>query len=249
MQEKIAYHDLVSKNPGLKIYEDNLKIHRKQFSKVLESFFKEQDPKTLFLFWIHFSSQGVGMTEPVEDWIRRAGNKCKILGYSELGEKLCKHAIHEADHQLMMIEDTKKLIQKWNTLYTPKLELDAVLSRPYSEAVLKYQVLHEEYIESTHPYCQIAIEYEIENLSTLYGPKILEHSFEILNEDIKDCLSFVDDHVKIDAAHTEYNRKAISDFLSFAPTTLNELMNAGIRALNIYGGFLQSCFQEAKNSV
>src|SRR5690349_2024132 len=72
------------------------------------------DPKMtadeLILFLIHFSSLGVRMTEPVEGWIRRAGERCAASGQAALGRALVIHARHEADHHLMMIEDTRRVV-------------------------------------------------------------------------------------------------------------------------------------------
>lgn len=229
-------------------YEAAMEADRLAFAKVTAPLLAERDPQTVMFFWLTFSSNGVHMTEPVENWIRRAGNKCKILGYQELGEKLCKHAVHEADHQLMMIEDTKNLVNKWNEKYSSKLNADVLLSQKPSDIVIQYQKLHEDYIESESPYCQIAIEYEIESLSAHYLAEILNHAFAVLGEtEIKHCLSFLDDHVKIDVAHTKYNRAAISQFLEAHPKALNNLIEAGKKALRIYGGFLSYCHREAKN--
>ena len=100
-------------------YESSLEHQRLLFEKDIFPILGEEDPKALFLFWINFCSQGINMTEPVEGWIRRAGERCKVLGYKKLGENLCKHAVHEAGHDLMQIEDTKRLVSRWNQLYTP----------------------------------------------------------------------------------------------------------------------------------
>lgn len=227
-------------------YEAALEKPRQQIKELLTPLLAESDAKTLLLFWIHYSAHGVGMTEPVEKWIEEAGENCKKLGYQELGKELGKHAIHEADHHLLMIEDTKNLVNQWNKLYTPTLTAAALLNQPTAEPVLHYQNLHRHYIEGTNPYCQIAIEYEIENLSATYGPPVLNQTFKILGKDIKECLSFVDEHAKIDVAHTNFNRKVISNFITLHPETVDELIDAGKKALKAYGDFLSYCYQQAK---
>lgn len=227
-------------------YESALQNHRAQFPKYINPFFKEQDPKVILLFWINFSYLGVGMTEPVEHWIRRAGESCKNLGYLKLGEQLRKHAIHEADHHLMMIEDAKKLTAIWNKQYKPHLEVDDLLAQPFRDCVLAYRDLHEFHISGKTPYCQIAIEYEVENLSVAYGKEIINHTCTMLGEDIKHCLSFVDDHARIDVAHTLFNRKAISEFLESNPHTLKDLIAVGCQVLGVYGTFVAECYTLAK---
>lgn len=230
-------------------YESALQNHRIQFSNYLKSFFSTQDPKIILLFWIHFSYLGVGMTEPVEHWIRRAGENTKALGYNELGIQLCKHAIHESDHHLMMIEDAKSLISIWNKENEPKLEINALLKQPFPSCVMAYRDLHEFHINGKTPYCQIAIEYEIENLSATYGKQIMNHTFDILGEEIKNSLSFVEEHIRIDVAHTLYNKKAITQFLEVNPQALPDLIATGIKALELYGIFLAECYNFAKEMV
>ncbi len=245
MQEDLIVEQPLTATSPYEAYESAMQPYRLGFSSVLETLLAERNPRTLMLFWIYFSANGVGMTESVEDWIRRAGNRCKTLGYSELGEQLCKHAVHEADHHLMMIEDAKRLVARWNQLYTPTLEAETIRNAPFNKTVIAYQGLHEDTIHSDHPYNQIAIEYEIENLSVVYGPAILKHALEILGKDIENALSFVDEHIRVDVAHTKYNRKALSNFLMEQPETLAELVGAGKQALSAYWGFLHHCYQQA----
>lgn len=250
----MQYDELVTTQANVDItvelYEAALQDSRSDFFKTfITPLLNNHDPKTIMLFWIYFSSQGIGMTRPVEDWIIRAGNQCKTLGFSELGIQLCKHAVHEAGHEEMMIADTKTLAQEWNQRYTPILNADDLLNQKYNPSVLAYQKLHEDCIHSNHPYAQIAIEYEIENLSVMCGTPILQHTLTVLGDDFKDCLTFVDDHIKIDASHTEFNRRVLSKFLKNHPETLDTLLTIGKKALSVYGSFLGQCYASALESV
>jgi len=231
---------------ALMTYESSLESQRLRFEDHIFPILAEEDPKTLLLFWINFSSYGVPMTEPVEDWIRKAGERCKELNFLQLGENLRKHAIHEADHHLLMIEDTKKLINRWNQLYTPTLDADLIFKRPPLESVIHYQKLHTDYIYGNAPYCQIAIEYEIENLSVAHGKQIIDHTVKVLGKEILSDLSFLVDHVEIDVAHTKFNRKALSGFLNEQPQILPQLVDAGIKALITYGNFLSECLKRSR---
>ncbi len=74
----------------------------------------------------------------------------------------------------------------------------------------------------------------------------MSHTLKILGEDIKESLSFLDDHIKIDVAHTQFNKKVISNFLASYPEALPQLIKAGTQALEIYGNFLAGCYQKAK---
>ncbi|MGH9766569.1 MAG: hypothetical protein ACREAB_03970 [Blastocatellia bacterium] len=128
------------------------------------------EPDVLELFLIYFSGLSVGMTEPVEGWIRRAGVACQEMGLDELGKSLITHASHEANHHLMLIEDTRSLVDRWNERHQAPVNADEILGRPATEGILCYRELHEKVIADGRPFCQIAIEYEIEKMSAEYGP-------------------------------------------------------------------------------
>src|SRR5580700_513168 len=121
-------------------------------------------PERLELFFIHFCALGVQMTEPVDGWIRRAGDRCKALGLEDLGRSLIAHAKHEAGHHLMMIADTRKLVASWNERRSFALDADELLALPATRGVAQYAALHEEVIAGDAPCGQLAIEYEIERL-------------------------------------------------------------------------------------
>lgn len=230
--------------PSIEIYEASLMSAREQNeSSVFSSYFSVEDPRTLLLFWINFSSQGVSMTEPVESWIKRAGKRCEELGFIELGKQLNKHAIHEANHHLMMIKDTHSLVNKWNAFYTPLLSAEDLLKRPPLAEIIKYQELHEDCIAGDAPYCQIAIEYEIENLAATHGSKMVDHALEILGESFEESLSFMEEHAQIDVAHTKFNKKVISDFITTYPDALSHLIEAGKKALKTHGDCLVACLK------
>ena len=102
------------------------------------------EPDVLELFLIYFSGLGVAMTEPVEGWIRRAGAACQEMGLDELGRSLITHASHEANHHLMLIEDTRSLVDRWNERHQAPIHADEILAHPATEGVLRYRELHEE---------------------------------------------------------------------------------------------------------
>src|SRR5215831_451622 len=68
----------------------------------------------LHIFLVYFSAFGVGMTEPVESWIERAGERCHEIGLSAIGSALIRHAGQEAGHHHLMIDDVHILARNWN---------------------------------------------------------------------------------------------------------------------------------------
>jgi hypothetical protein len=205
-------------------------------------------PELLECFLIHFCSFGVLMTEPVESWIFRAGERCDALGMTDLAAAFKAHAKHEAGHHHLMIEDTRRLVARWNTRRTPKLDADALLKHEKIPAgVARYRLLHEQTIASDAPYGQLAIELEIEALSIRFGPVMLGQCAKVLGVEVIADLSFVNEHVALDAGHTDFNRRLLRRFLESQPSSALRLAAAGAEALAAYGDFLDDCLDAASN--
>ncbi len=232
-------------NAELEQYDNMIAAERQRFTARMVPFYNEKRSSVLDLFLIHFCSLGVGMTEPVPDWIRRAGeNTCKS-GYEELGSALIRHAEHEAGHHELMVDDTRSLVARWNASHATKLDPEAFLSQPLPRGVIRYRELHEECIRGEAPYCQIAIEYEIERISVTYGALFFGYLVQLIGPDVLGCLSFIREHIALDVGHTHYNARALEQFLKTAPGALEPLVAAGAGALDAYASYIEDCLQLA----
>lgn len=206
-------------------------------------------PALLEAFLLHFCALGVGMTEPVDGWIRRAGQRCRELGFEELGVALERHAAHEAGHHALMIADTRALASRRELAGRSPVDPEALLARPAPEGVRRYQALHEQVIAGDTPYAQLAIELEIEGLSVSHGGPLLEHCARRCGPELLGCLSFVKDHVQLDVGHTAFNRLQLARHLSTHPKHLEPMLAAGAAALDAYGAYLTDCLQAARALV
>jgi hypothetical protein len=101
-------------------------------------------PALLERFLIEWSARGAYMTEPVEGWIRGAGERCVALGQEKLGRALITHAKHEAGHHLMTIEDARVLVRRWNARHAQQLDADALVAQAPTEAMRQYRQVHDE---------------------------------------------------------------------------------------------------------
>lgn len=207
-----------------------------------------QDPSIgadhLEAFFIYFSALGVGMTEPVEGWIQRAGDACAATGADDLvalGKALRGHAKAEADHHLLMIEDLKRLCARRDAAGRGTLDPEELLSLPRPESTQRYRTMHEDVISGPEPYAQIAIENEIEMLSLTLGPPLIDNAKALLGGEVVGDLSFLTDHVELDAGHTKFNRRQLAKFLDGRPDALDALVRAGVEALDSYRAFLSDC--------
>jgi hypothetical protein len=202
-------------------------------------------PERLELFFIHFCAFGVQMTEPVDGWIRRAGDRCTALGLGDLGRSLIAHAKHEAGHHLMMIADTRKLVAGWNERRSLRLDAEELLALPATPGVARYAALHEQVIAGSAPQGQLAIEYEIERLSVTAGPAVLGQCATVLGREALAGLSFLEEHVAVDAGHTKFNEVQLERLLTEHPDFAAPLGAAGSGALDAYAAFLADCVAHA----
>jgi hypothetical protein len=228
----------------LEAYEARLAIARERFDQhpaVRALFHNTITPATMEAFLISFAIVGVRMTEPVEGWIRRAGLRCGELGLEGLARALKGHAHQEADHDLLVLADARLLVERWNKAGKPELNVDALLDLPPTPGVAAYVCLHEGLISGPTPYGQLAIEYEIEMLSVNYGPRLIERCAGLLGDGILEGLSFLRDHVELDAGHTNFNRIQLGRLLEEHPGFLPGLVAAGSEALDDYAMFLGDC--------
>ncbi len=233
-------------------YEPRVRAAREQVLRdeaIREILNKKTSPKLLEGFLIQFSALGVQMTEPVDKWISRAGQRCVELGHAELGNGLIRHSSHEAGHHKMMLEDAERLTKRWNEKYEPKLVVAPLVAQPPTDSMKDYIELHESVIRSDHPFAQIAIEYEIEGLSVSLGPKLVGQLKRKLGDDIASCMSFIEEHVALDVGHTAYNERELEAFLAKNEDAVEVLADTGSKALEAYTGFLGDCLRIAKQEL
>jgi hypothetical protein len=204
------------------------------------------EAKKLHLFAIQWCANGVHTTIHVDSWIRRAGEACLAIGLVEIGNLLRDHARHEAGHEKMMIQDTKALVEKWNHVYPETLDAEKILAQKPLPATYRYSDLHERTIASDAPFAQVAIELEIERLSTTLGPPLMAQFRAVLGDEIAKELTFLPEHIVLDIGHTHYNTKLLEMCLSKRPEAAELLAQTGSTALHTYLDFLGECFSTAE---
>jgi hypothetical protein len=231
------------------LYESALQPARERFlgsPAITEILSAEIDPLLLESFLIHFCARGVAVTQPVEGWIRRAGEACLAMGLVDLGGALVRHSLDEAGHDLLFAADTRLLVERWNAAHSPALDAAELLSLPPSPGARHYRELHESNIGGATPYAQMAIEFEIESLALSLGAGLLRNSRQRLGDRVLEGLSFVREHVELDIGHTRFNRRNLVRVLDEHPEFLPAMEAAGREVLEAYGDFLADCLEAAR---
>ena len=205
-------------------------------------------PALLERFLIEWSARGAYMTEPVEGWIRGAGERCIALGQARLGRALITHARHEAGHHLMTIEDARVLVHRWNARYAQRLDADALVAQAPTEAMRQYRQVHDEAIHGDLPLGQAAIEYEVGYLAVVLVPRILAQVKKVLGQQTLDQLSFLNEHAAVDVGHTALNERMMEEVLVTRPEVAPRLAAFGSRGLDCYLRFLADCLSASQGT-
>ena len=233
----------------LQEYERLLAPARERFavSPGVRAIQSSQDAAFLESFLLHFSALGSKMTAPVERWIRAAADRCAVIGLPDLAGALRGHARAEAGHDLMMIADARNLAARWNSRRNPPIDVDLLLNQEATPGVVQYCKVHDQCLVGATPFAQIAIEYEVEMLPLRYGGLFVGQCLEVLGAEILPCLSFVTEHIVLDAGHTDFNARAITKLLALMPACLPALVSAGTAILDAYAHFLADCAHLAEH--
>ncbi|MET0406372.1 MAG: hypothetical protein ABW123_28390 [Cystobacter sp.] len=205
------------------------------------------EPRVLERFLIEWMARATYMTEPVDGWIRRTGQRCIEQGLDKIGQALLIHAKSETGHHLMTLEDTHALVRHWNAHQPPPpLSVEALVAQPPLDSMQAYRQLHDDTIEGAHPVGQIAIEREVGFLAVSFGPRLMHQVESVLGAEVAGLLSFMTEHVAVDVGHTLLNEKLLEAAMARAPEHARIYAETGARALDAYIHFLGDCLRIAE---
>jgi hypothetical protein len=204
------------------------------------------EPAVLERFLIEWMARAVYMTEPVDGWIRRTGQRCIELGMEKLGQQLITHAKSETGHHLMTLDDARALVEQWNARHSPQLSMEELLAQPPTASMKEYRHVHEETIDGPYPVGQIAIEREVGFLAVYFGPRLVKQVEKVLGKDVADKLSFLNEHVAVDVGHTLLNERMLQEAITRSPEQGRIYAETGARAMTAYIHFLGDCLRIAE---
>ncbi|HZH76713.1 MAG TPA: hypothetical protein VEY88_11810 [Archangium sp.] len=239
-------------NPLKKLYEPHTLLARSRLDNdpaLCRLLDPGIDPMLLERFLIEWMARAAYMTEPVDGWIRRTGERCIELGMERMGEQLITHAKSETGHHVMTLDDARALVSHWNMHYAPRLDLEQLLAQPPTESQRHYRALHDATIEGPFPVGQIAIEREVGFLAVYFGPRLMRQVERILGKEVADTLTFLAEHVAVDVGHTLLNEKMLEEALTRSPEHAQAYAKAGAQALTSYIRFLGDCLHLAEEEL
>ena len=196
--------------------------------------------------WLHSccisAALSVPITEPVEGWIRRAGECCTAVGLRDLGRAFQSHSKAEAGHHQYHIDDFAAMVSLWNSRWSPLVRPEMIIGIGLTRGGERYCQIHEDNICGSTPFCQLAIEYEIELLPVELGPPFLQNCVRLLGQDILRCMTFVTSHVEFDVGHTKFNAHFLGNLIAGEPQRVAPLAEAGAKVLEAFADHLTECW-------
>jgi hypothetical protein len=130
-----------------------------------------------------------------------------------------------------------------------KLDAEAIIAMDPPAGRMRTGQLPAEIAESDQPYRLIPVDYEVERLAVDYGPRMMAHFKRMLGDEIEPCLSFLSEHIVIDAGHTKHNQQQLRKLLSLRPDLVEQLIQDGAAALRNYDSFFGDCLRLARTDL
>jgi hypothetical protein len=232
-------------------YESALIPHREAF-RATTAVGVMSSPSTSddrFARWmLQFCARGTSMTAPVESWIAEVGRRCEEIGMTSVGRAMAAHSRAEAGHDALMVADAIAIGAWLDEHDEAHPDVEELLAEPPLASSLAYRKLHEDVIGGPAPFAQLAIEYEIELLSITIGPPMLRNCQRIFGSD-SSRYTFLAEHVELDAGHTAFNRRQLTEVLLQAPDALPTLIETGRAALECYSQYMAQCLHLADGAL
>jgi len=231
-------------------YEARLRPPRRRFASnasLHEILSPAIEPALLELFLLHFCVLGVGITECIESWSRRAGERSRALSLDEVGRLLGERAQSAGQRHRRLLHDASGLVARWNTRFRGLLDARRLLGQPPSPGVLRYRKLQEAIVTGPAPFAELAIACEIERVLSRHGSDFVRNCILRLGPEIVECLHFLEDDVAMDVAlgRAITNQREIERLIAVDPDRLGPLVQAGTVALDAYAAFLDDCLSFA----
>ncbi len=228
-------------NGAFKEYNILMNEARSKLNRSVSHLSRPTDSQTHALQLIYFSAIGSKMVKHVPEWIHAMGKACLRVGDFKLGNELIAHSKQEDGHYLWYLDDLRGLCRYTKRHFGLNLDPGKIVRTLNAQCPIEYAHLHETSIASPFPFAWFAIQYEIERLSLMEGPRFIGKCVEDLGFEILKSLSFAAKHVQADQQHAVENIQLMSKLIAQHPNDIEHFVDVGAKALKIY----QNYFEEA----
>ncbi|WP_434386572.1 hypothetical protein [Melittangium boletus] len=207
------------------------------------------EPHVLERFFLQYHALGVYLTEPLESWVRREGQRCLFQGLDALGKALLAQARPEAQQHVMLMDDTRLLVRRWNLRRPCTLHAERLLAQFPTDAMRDWRLHVEETLTEEPPGAQLALAYELGHFHQTLGPVLLAHVARALGREALDGLTFLKENAQPATGRALTQARLMEDLLRTMPENAQVLAERGAGVLDIHLRFLEDCLQSAEAAV
>jgi len=207
------------------------------------------EPHVLERFFLQYHALGVYMTEPLDGWVRREGQRCLLQGLDSLGKGLLAHARQEAQQHVMMTDDLRLLVRRWNLRRPSPLHSERLLAQFPTDAMRDWRLLVEDTLTGEQPGAQIALAYEVGHFIQSVGPVLLAHVARGLGREAIDGLTYLKENAQPATGRAITQARMMEELLRTMPENAQVLAELGAEVINIHLRFLEDCLQSAEAAL
>lgn len=207
------------------------------------------EPHVLERFFLQFHALGVYMTDPLEGWVRREGQRCLMQGLDALGKGLLAQARHEAQQHVMLADDTRLLARRWNLRRPHAVDAERLLTQYPTDAMRDWRLLVEDVLTGEPPGAQIALAYEVGQFHQTVGPLLLAQVTRAFGREATDGLTFLKEHAQSGNGRALTQARMMEELLRTMPENAQVLAQQGGEVTRVYLRFLEDCLQSAEAAL
>jgi hypothetical protein len=202
-------------------------------------------PHLLECFLVEWLARVPYMTTPAATFLSRAGQRCTDRGMKRIGPALLEFARREAAESQPDVKNLRAVVRALNARSGANVDAAALLAQRPTVTMRAYRILHEEVLAGDMCYGEIAIAYEMERASSLFGLALLLTVQRVLGPNASLRLSGLRKRAPQSVERTTFLERALAELLMQVPEATEPLAEIGAGALDIYRHFLRECVEQA----
>jgi hypothetical protein len=202
-------------------------------------------PLVLECFLIEWLSRTPYMLDPSTDWIRRAGEQCLARDMKRVGAALVEFARRETIEPRSDTKNLRAVVRALNAQNGVHFDSEALLRQPPTVTMRAYRLLHEEVLGTDLAAGEVAISYEIERASSVFGLALLLAVQRGLGPEAALRLSGLRKRAPHGVERTAFFGRALAEVVDRLPEATDQLAEIGAGVLDIYRHFLRDCAEAA----
>lgn len=233
---------------ALHAYEDQIAAARgrlKERAELRGLVGADTEAVVLHAFLIEWASLSIQLQEPAERFLVEGSRRCSEVGEHRLSITMLQIASEAIDRYRLVADDTRRLAQLWNGRRRSLLNLTNLLTQSPTPSMRRLHNYSQSLVAGPQPWAQLAVIYETDAMLGSVVERVVGQARRLLGDDVDSCLSSLDAIANFSERGT-LGRTMVA-FLDANPERVDRMVETGCHTLEIYGDFLQECYDAASH--